>query len=367
MNPARETILVTGSFGMIGSALIQRMGKTHRIIGFDKGSPPYPPSNAETIGVDLASDESVQRAFDRLRQVSGDRLASVVHLAAYYDFSGKASPLYDEITVRGTGRLVQGLREFDVDQFVFSSTMLVHAPCDPGRRIDETWPLLPKWDYPRSKVATERLLLEGRPARNLAILRIAGVYNDRCRSIPLAHQIQRILEKRLTGRVYPGDVKRGQAFVHLDDVTDALESCINRRRDLPEEATLLIGEDETLSYDELQRAFAQLIHQRDWKTWILPKWLAKAGAWLQDNLPFMPDPFIKPWMIDLADDHFALDIGRAEKMLGWRPARSLRDSLPKMIAALRADPLRWYRDNKLEPAGWLKRRFHPETRHGVST
>jgi hypothetical protein len=41
----------------------------------------------------------------------------------------------------------------------------------------------------------------------------------------------------------------------------------------------------------------------------IPKSPAKAGAWLQDQIPG-EEPFIKPWMIDLADDHYALDIHR---------------------------------------------------------
>ncbi len=53
-------------------------------------------------------------------------------------------------------------------------------------------------------------------------------------------------------------------------------------------------------------------------------------------------------MIDLADDHYALDVTRAEQLLGWRPRRSLRETLPRMIAALRADPEAFYRLNRLE-------------------
>jgi len=59
-------------------------------------------------------------------------------------------------------------------------------------------------------------------------------------------------------------------------------------------------------------------------------------------------------MIDLADDHFALDITRARTLLGWEPKRSLRDTLPKMIDALKADPLTWYREHKLEVPSWLE-------------
>lgn len=68
-----------------------------------------------------------KRVRDGLRTIwehHGAHVASVIHLAAYYDFFGEPSTKYDEITVRGTGRLLHGLRdqEFHVEQFVFSST-----------------------------------------------------------------------------------------------------------------------------------------------------------------------------------------------------------------------------------------------------
>src|SRR5438105_15324928 len=55
-------------------------------------------------------------------------------------------------------------------------------------------------------------------------------------------------------------------------------------------------------------------------------------------------------MIDIADDHYALDITRARTLLGWEPRHSLRETLPTMIAALKADPVGWYRANKLNAA-----------------
>lgn len=95
--------------------------------------------------------------------------------------------------------------------------MLVHAPCEPGQKINEDWPLDPKRDYPRSKVQTEELIRAQRGDIPVVILRIAGVYDDRCHSIPLAHQIQRIFERKLTSHVFPGDISHGQAFLHLED------------------------------------------------------------------------------------------------------------------------------------------------------
>jgi nucleoside-diphosphate-sugar epimerase len=349
----KDVILVTGSSGLIGSATIRRLANGRLLVGFDREGPPHPPRAAECVHVDLTSDESVREGVERVRFAYGNRIASVIHLAAYYDFSGEPSPLYEQLTVGGTERLLRALEGFEVEQFVFSSSMLVHAPCNPGERITEQSPLLPKWDYPQSKVDTEHLLHEQHGDVPLLVLRIAGVYDDRCHSIPIAHQVQRIFERRLISHVFPGVTSHGQAFVHLDDLTEALALAVERRRALPSELTLLIGEPETFSYDLVQRELGRLIHNEVWETKQVPKAMAKAGAWLQDRVPG-EEPFIKPWMIDLADDHFELDISRARAILGWQPRRSLFETLPSIVAGLMADPLGWYETNKLEPPSWFE-------------
>lgn len=130
--------------------------------------------------------------MEKVRANFGNRIASVIHLAAYYDFSGKPSSLYQEITVGGTEKLLEVLKSFEVQQFVFSSSMLVYKPTKPGQPINEDWPLAPSWDYPQSKVETEKIISEKRGNIPSVILRIAGVYNEEGNSIPIANQIQRI-------------------------------------------------------------------------------------------------------------------------------------------------------------------------------
>src|SRR5687767_9984107 len=170
-DPTRDekpAVLVTGSSGFIGSAVVKRLAARYRIFGLDQPGGADPPPPAEDIDVDLTKEESVKTALDdvrrRLSGASGDppRLASVIHLAAYYDFSGEPSPLYEQVTVRGTERLLRLLKTAQPEQFVFSSTMLVHSPCEPGEHINEDSPIDPKWDYPQSKVRTEQLILAER-------------------------------------------------------------------------------------------------------------------------------------------------------------------------------------------------------------
>jgi len=356
MTTQTGTVLITGATGRIGSALMRRLSATFSdVVGFDLKAPPSPPPGCAFIPVDIGADDSVREGLRILREHHGARIASVIHLAAYYDFLGKPSPKYDAITVEGTRRLLRGVREnFEVEQFVFSSTMLVHKPGEPGEFIDENWPLGPTWAYPESKVRTEALIHDERGDIRTVTLRLAGVYDDVCHSPPLAHQIQRIYEHQMAGHLYSGEVSHGQSFIHLDDVIDAIERAVERRAQLPAETAILIGEPETLSYDELQHTFMRLIHGKSTETHNVPGLIAKVGAWVQDHLPGQ-DPFIKPWMIARANDHYALDITRAGEQLGWQPQRSLRKTLPKMVAALHADPLHWYREHGLEaPAALAK-------------
>jgi len=352
MSAKSKTIVITGGTGFIGEALAERFLNGHDVHVLDIREPGDEIADrVRFTHCDVTSDASVRDAVQEVAREAPGGIASVIHLIAYYDFAGEPSDLYDRITVRGTERLLRALRESEatIEQFVFSSTMLVHRPSQRGQPIREDDPLEARWDYPESKIRTERVIHEQREGIPAVSLRIAGVYTDFCNSIPLSRQIQRIHEKRLTAQVYPGDTTHGQAFVHLDDVADAFDRTVQRRDTLPEDVPILIGEPQTFAYDTIQRRLAKLLHDRtDWDTEEIPKAMAKAGAWVQGQVPGVEDPFIKPWMIDLADDHYELDITRARELLGWEPARSLLETLPKMVEALRRDPTEWYDAHGIE-------------------
>lgn len=351
----RGTILVTGSSGYLGYAVAKRLSEAFAVVGFDRRAPSHPPPTAECLYTDLTSEPSLRRALEALQELHGDTLVSVVHLAAYYDFSGASSPLYEKVTVQGTARLLRMLRElsFKVEQFIFASTMLVHAPTIPGRPINETWSLRPTWPYPESKVRTEEVIRAERRGVRTVILRLAGVYDDLGHTVPLPRQMQRIYERDPTAYVFPGNLSHGQAFIHLADTVELYVRLVERRSEFPPELILEVGEPETPGYGELQVLLGRLIHGEEWKTRQIPKSLARVGAWLQDTLPLGGKPFVKPWMINLTDDHFELDITQARTVAGWEPKRRLRDTLPKIVAALKADPWAWYRENELEMPDWL--------------
>ena len=340
----KEVIIVSGGSGLIGSAFIRNIAKHYRVVGLDNMGYPFPPPEAECVCMDITDDKSMTFVFERVRYEYGNRITSVVHLAAYYDFLGKPSDLYDKITVKGTERLMKFLQDFEVEQIIFSSSMLVYKPSSPGVKITEESALEPKWDYPKSKVTTEKVLHDKRGKIPVVDMRMAGVYNEDGNSIPVTNQIQRIYEKQITARLYPANTAHGSTYVHLDDVVDAIVKTIEKRKELPPEIILNIGDDETLSYKDLQNIISMEINGKKSDIIHIPKWFAKAGAFIQN---IVGKAFIKPWMIDLADDHFEMDSSKAKKLLGWQPQHGLRDTLPRMIKNLKAAPEKFYKVNKL--------------------
>ena len=353
----KEVVIITGSCGRIGASLVKKLGERYRIVGFELLKALYASQNEELVPVDISSDESVHQAFKHIKYFYGTKITSVIHLAAYYSFADQDYAKYDKITVQGTKRLLKALQEFEVEQFIFSSTMLVHAPCGIHETINENSPIEAKWAYPKSKVATESVIHTERGKIPTVNLRISGVYDDLCHSIPISNQIQRIYEKKLEAHFFAGDLSHGASFVHMADLVEALDLCVKKRKELPPETTLLIGEAKTLSYDYLQTRISQLLFNKNCRTYSLPKPVAKIGSFLQNMLPFMPPTFIKPWMIDLADDNYTLDISKAKQLIGWSPKHTLEDTLPIMIAALQKDPLGWYKINGLTPSKSLVKKF----------
>ena len=350
MGKCKPVVMVTGCSGYIGSAVIEVFSGHFDLVGLDREAPREPPASAEFIGIDLTSDASVEAAMARVRASHGHRIASVIHLASYFDLTGEPDPKYEEVTVRGTERLIEALKTLDVEQFVFVSTMLVHAPTRPGEPIDEDAPFdaepLP---YRQSKIRTEQRLREQHGEIPVVLVRPAGVYDDMGHSAFLANQIARIFERQVASHVYPGSLETAQPWLHLDDLTDALLRVVQRRAELPAELSLLLTESDALSVDEMQRTLGRLIHDEAWQTKEIPKPVAKAGAWVQTDL-LGEDLFIRPWMVDIADDHYEVDTSRAQALLDWTPAHSLRETLPVIVAALKDDPVGWYRANKLNAA-----------------
>ncbi|MCP9200157.1 NAD(P)-dependent oxidoreductase [Gramella sp. GC03-9] len=347
-NEEKEIVIISGSSGLVGFPLIEKLAKNYRVVGLDRLGPPYPPLQAECVNFDITDEKAIDAAMERIRYGYGSKIASVIHLAAFYSFNTKESPGYEEINIKGTRKFLSQLQDFEVDQFIYASSNLIYKPTEPGKKIHEDCPVEANWGYPESKIQTEDLIRENNKDIDTVFLRIAGIYDEHCHSIPISQQIKRIYEKELVSHFYSGELDHGNVFVHLDDVLNAILKTVDRRKDLPGEIPINIGEPSSPTYQDLQDVIGKHIHGEEWETYEMPKSIAKAGAWTQN---LMGDPFIKPWMIDRADDHYELDISRAKKVLDWEPSHRVLDTIPEMIQNLKRDPKKWYKENDLDYGG----------------
>src|SRR5262245_32298808 len=102
----KPVMLVTGSAGLIGSKIVTTFTPHYRVVGIDLKPLEQNVAGAEWMECDLTKDVSINQTLSRVREKYGERIASVIHLAAFYDFSGEPNSLYRTLTVEGTRRLL---------------------------------------------------------------------------------------------------------------------------------------------------------------------------------------------------------------------------------------------------------------------
>ncbi|MEX0740598.1 MAG: vitamin K epoxide reductase family protein [Pseudohongiella sp.] len=355
-NEKKPLVLITGAGGNIGSALTKKLKRSYQVVGLDRDA-----ADSVLVG-DLTSADSLKLAFRELGDRYGKKIAAVIHLAAYFDFTGVKSPLYDEVNVQGTEKLLDALKGFEVERFIYSGTMLIHEAASPGELVSESTPIAPKWAYPESKAQAEAVIRKHSNGMPFTLLHLAGLYDDTTAVPTLAHQIARIYERDMKAHLHSGNPDAGQSFIHMDDMLALFKCCVDRRSDMPTDCTILAGEPEVMSYSQLQDELGRLIHGEDeWRTITLPQPIAKAGAWLEEKSePVVPDaidhgekPFIRPFLIDLASDHYALDISHAKHLLDWQPKHFIGDKLATLVKNLKKDPVDWYEKNGIRAPEWL--------------
>jgi len=344
----RELVLITGSSGFIGRKLALALASDFHVVGLDRHGPAEKTPGIYHYDVDITSEANVAHALDEIKNNFGSKVRAVIHLIAYYDFRGGEDSRYDAITVNGSRFLMKELQEkFQVGKFIFSSSMLIYHPVQPGEKINDDSVLKPTWSYPESKVKAENALKEEHRQIPVINLRIAGVYDDNCHSPTISQQIMRIYEGWFSSFLFPGNPDTGQSFLHLNDLCEAVVLLVKSDKATSSFESFIIGEENVVTFREIQKLAGMEIHKRPWPAIKVPAFVAKTGAAVMDKLPFMREPFIKPWMVKHADEHFDVDTTKLKRHIDWAPKKNLREVLPVMIESLKRDPDEWYKINKI--------------------
>ena len=348
------SVLILGAGGLIGTALRAHLAPRYRLLSVDVRDDVgrVPGADEELFVVDLGDARDLDRLFERLAP-EAERIAAVVHLAAYYDFANRDDPRYHRLEQQ-LPRLLEGLDAHvpATAPLLFAGSMASLAPTEPGVPLGPDAERHGGWAYPRHKLACEAALDASDTERSVVQLVLAAVYTDAGELVPLYQQIARVARRSFEAMFYPARVDRGLSYVHLDDVTDAFEKTMQRfagtRR---ERERLMVSEDAPVTYDEIHRRTSLAFFDRVLPLVRVPRFVAWLGSLVLLGLARLTGRrrFVRPWMVRYAGEHFELDTSRTRALLDWQPEHRLGRDLDRILETARRDPERFHERNERRP------------------
>ncbi len=315
-------ILLTGGAGFIGSHLAEALLEAgRRVVIVDNFNDYYDPSRKranlaglagrpglEVVEADIRDRERMEDLFRRFR------FPVVIHLAARAGVRPSlARPLlYQDVNVGGTLILLEAARKAGTERFIFASSSSVYGDC-PRLPLREDEPALePVSPYGLTKLTGERLcrVFHRQYGIRVAALRFFTVYGPRQRPDMAIHLFSRRI---IRGEAIPfyGDGSSRRDYTYIDDIVSGILATLDA--DLGFEAFNLGG-----AHSISLRGLIDLLGEKLGREPVLKR------------LPFQP-----------GDVRATLaDVGKARKMLGYRPEVPLSRGLDAFIE--------WFRD-RAEP------------------
>ncbi|MEP0828854.1 MAG: NAD-dependent epimerase/dehydratase family protein [bacterium] len=325
----KETVLVTGSNGFVGSRLCRQLiaDNFRPIAGIRRG--------CNTFLIDELQLEC--RYGDITRPESLPAMAREVDFIIHNAGLVKAhSPeQFYKVNVEGTRNILEAaLTNSRLKKFVLISSLAAAGPSRRGQPLTEELPTAPITEYGRSKAGAEKMVLAYRDKINSVIIRPPGIYGPGDIEMFAFFQI-------LNNRVCPylGNWNRRLQLVYVDDLCAGVSLALTS--ETKSGATYFIAEDRSYSYAELiahlRRAVGRVA---------LPIYLPGAAvrfiAFLSENLLRLvgkPPMFTVEKANEILSD-WEVSIEKAAKELGYR------SQTPFPVGAL--NTIHWYREE-----GWL--------------
>jgi dTDP-glucose 4,6-dehydratase len=318
------TYLVTGGAGFIGSNFVlyvRRKYPDYRIVNLDKLTYAGNLENLRQVEADpchvflqgdICDSELVAQILERYG------VDVIINFAAesHVDRSIMEAVEFTRTNVEGTCALLDAAKRHPLKKFVHISTDEVYGSLGPRGKFTESTPLHPNSPYAASKASADLLALAYHHTFGLPIVITRcsnnyGPYQFPEKLIPLMI-INAMSDKPLP--VY-GDGGNVRDWLHVDDHCAAIDLVLQRGRD--GEVYNIGGNTELKNIDVVR---------------LIIKNLGKPDSLIS----FVKD---RPGH----DRRYAIDAGKIERDLGWRPRRTFDEGIVETIE--------WYRRNET----WWKR------------
>lgn len=267
-------------------------------------------------GPDHAVVGEINEVTDWSRALVG--VTGVIHLAgrAHVMRERLTDPLpaYRRINVVGTLRLAEAAVAAGVHRFVFVSSIGVNGAVTAGRPFSEQDPPHPHSPYSMSKWEAEQCLrkIERRTGLEVVIVRPPLVYGPGAKG-----NFLRLLQWISRGMPLPfGACTNKRTLVALYSLVDLLERCVSDPRAAGH--TFLAGDAEDFSTPELIRRAAFALGRPARLIAVPPAMLKVAARALG-----------RAGMYDQLCGSLQVDIGHAQRVLGWVPLASIDEELAR--------------------------------------
>ncbi|MCU0253626.1 MAG: NAD(P)-dependent oxidoreductase [Acidobacteria bacterium] len=345
-----RAIVLTGASGFIGRHFLEAVLGDFPIFAIARrsqalcGAPVHP--SIRWIQVDLTREADTLDAFRRIEAAGG--ADAVLHLAGYYDFTGRESPQYASVNVDGTRHVLAGARLAGIPRFVFASSVAACQFPQAGSRLTELSPPDGDTPYAASKRAAERLVAEAGGDFRTAIVRLAAVFSDWCEYEPVFRFLETWLSPSMLHALLAGCGLSAVPYLHLRDTVEFFRRLVGRLDQLQQQV-LLASSDGATTHRELYDAATAAHFGRRRAAILLPKPVCCAGLALRHvvSRAVGTEPFERPWMGRMIDKQLAVDAGETRAWLGWSPRVRLAITrrMPFLVQNRKSHPTEWHRRN----------------------
>lgn len=303
---------MTGGAGYLGSVLVPKLleaGHKVRVVdcllyGGEGLLGVYAHPGFEFLRGDIRQGESIRLA---LTQVD-----AVVHLAALVGDAQceRAPDVAHEVNVGATKSLIKASQEASVNRFILVSTCSCYGISDPERFADEDSPINPVSLYGKTKMAAEAYVLknseeDGGPSK--CVLRLATLFglSPRMRFDLLVNEFAK--DAMVKGRLLVYGPNSWRPFLHVLDAAELILRCL----ELPCE-------------------------------WLAGKiYNAGVGNYRKIELAELLKNHIPRLKVEVAETKrdprdYKVDFGKMEKILGFKPQRSLEQGIAELLEAIQS-------------------------------